>query len=155
MAAFHYQPHKDIGEPHTQFQFPMLDEIAEDNEVDTLLPSTPSRPNIGSVSALTSTPRRSRMAHTLITDSVIDPSLFTPTQWGSILQKSLASSSSRSFLVDSAKITSSQLISPPVHEGTADLTQPDWLVMWKKDTQNTKPEMETYIEELVRKLKST
>ena len=56
MAAFHYQPHEDIGEPLTQFQFPTLDEIAEDDKVGTSLPSTPSRPNFGSVSALTSTP---------------------------------------------------------------------------------------------------
>ena len=95
------------------------------------------------------------MAHTLIPDSVIDPSLFTPTKRGGILQKSLASSSSGSFLVDSAKITSSQLIAPPVHEGTADIKQPDWLVMWKQDTQKTKPEMEAYIGELVRELETT
>lgn len=94
------------------------------------------------------------MAHTLIPDPVIDPSLFTLTKWGSILQKSLASSSSRSFLVDSTKITSSQLISPPVHEGTADLKEPDWLVMWKKDTQKTNSKMETYIKELVCELET-
>lgn len=91
------------------------------------------------------------MAHTLIPDSVIDPSLFTPTKWGSILQKGLASSSSGSFLVDSAKITSSQLIFAPVHEGTANLKEPDWSVMC---TQKTKPKMETYIEELVHGLKT-
>lgn len=104
--------------------------------------------------APTSTPRCNHIAHTSIPDSVIDPLLFTPTKQGSILQKSLASSSSGSFLVDSAKITSSQLISPPVHEGTANLKEPDWLIMWKKDTQKTKPEMETYIEELVRELET-
>ena len=94
------------------------------------------------------------MAHTLIPDSVIDPSLFTPTKRGGILQKRLASSSSGSFLVDGAKITSSQLIAPPVHEGTADIKQPDWLVMWKQDTQKTKPEMEAYIGELIRELET-
>ena len=82
-----------------------IGQIAEEDKVDMSLPSTPSQPNFGSVSALTSIPQWSHMAHTSILDSVIDPSLFTPTKWGSILQKSLASSSFGSFLIDSAKIT--------------------------------------------------
>ena len=56
MAAFHYQPHKDVGELHTWFQFPMLDRIAGNDKVDTSLPSTPSQPDFRPVSAPTSTP---------------------------------------------------------------------------------------------------
>lgn len=154
MAAFHYQPQEDIGEPPTRFRFPPLEEIEEEVEVDESLPSTPSRLNFGSVSAPTSTPRRSRMSHPAIPDTVVDPSLFTPTKRGGVLRQSLASSSSGSFLVDSTKITSSQLIPPPVFEGTANIKQPDWLIMWKKDVQRTKPETEAYVEELVRELET-
>ena len=102
----------------------------------------------GSMSAPSSTPQHTAASQPPILDSTIDPDLFTPSKRGRLLQKTLAASSSGSFLIDTLKITSSQTIMPPVLEGTANLTQLDWSLIKDKDLRRTKEEMQTHIDKL-------
>lgn len=56
----------------------------------------------------------------------VDPSLYTPSKRIHLMTAALASTSSGSFLVDAARITSSHHVAPPVLEKLPPLTNSDW-----------------------------
>ena len=88
-----------------------------------------------------------------IPDSLIDPALFTPSKRGGLLTTALAGSSSGSFLVADAKLTSDQRIAPPVLEHTQGLPMPNWSLLEKKDEYQTCDDMQKQIEELTDSLR--
>jgi len=84
-------------------------------------PHTPSIPEDASV-----TMQQTPVHPTPITDSMIDPALFTPSKHSRILVGAMAASKSAAFLVGTSKITSAQTIAPPVLEGPPPVLTPDW-----------------------------
>ncbi len=115
MAVFNHQP-------ATQFEMDAnahLSPRAEGSVGSPGRPSSPRLPSSPTPNAQT-TPSKRRI------DANSDPSLFTPSKRRRILTNSLAASSSGSFLVSNAVITSSQHIASPVLERPPPLREPDW-----------------------------
>ena len=61
-----------------------------------------------------------------ITDSMIDPTLFTPSKHSRILVGAMAASKLAAFLVGTSKVSSAQTIAPPVLEEPPPVLKPDW-----------------------------
>lgn len=158
MAAFHYQPAEDLGALPFRLNF-TIDEVDEESEHlplpspsnITLTPTRSTTTDLGSVSAPSSQPPRSTAASQA--GSLIDPILYTPSKRSRVLQQSLADSSTGSFLVSDGKISSSDSIAPPVLEGTANITQPDWTLIEQQHQARTKDEMQAHIDALTESLK--
>lgn len=176
MAAFHYQPTENLGVlplPRLNLALEAIEE--EDNgnlpeasssavfspssspppsPTPSITPLTPTQLatfDLGSASAPSSVPPHTQAA--LQPGSRIDPSLYTPSKRSHILQESLAESSTGSFLVSDSKITSSQIIPPPVLEGTANLIHPDWTLIEQQNQSRNKDEMQAHIDTLTESLK--
>lgn len=89
-----------------------------------------------------------------IPESLIDPSLFTPSKRGLILTQTLAKSDSAYFLVGSSKITSLQTIPTPVLEGRPKIAKPNWSLVQAADNleQKTRRQLEADIRALTESL---
>ncbi|KAJ7284782.1 hypothetical protein C8J57DRAFT_1052343 [Mycena rebaudengoi] len=64
---------------------------------------------------------------------MIDPALYTPSKRMRMMTNAIASTSSGSFLVSQAPVTSASALPPPVLEGPPALAAPDWMQLEVSD----------------------
>ncbi|KAH8105566.1 hypothetical protein DFH11DRAFT_1518867 [Phellopilus nigrolimitatus] len=124
-----------------RFNLGTLTTLTEVSRVETAEKPLPCTPN--------HTPKRTG-------DASIDPSLYTPSKHMRLMTGSLAMSSSGSFLVSSAKCSSSDMICAPVLEQPPDLPEPDWSLVEtpvKSISLLSREELEERMESLTGNLK--